>query len=289
MAHEFAPGTQVGCHHRPPFRIGLQNRFAQRLVCVRRKQSKAGAPNQPVALFCANVTHELHIGQMQIRFYLLQFGFLRAVSCNDQMKIGSVLQRAQQIIYAFFFRKPTTIKKGSIRRGLFQFVGALKMGQLSKTAAVPPMFDELVTDKPARRQKQIDALLIALHASMRVGFGGKRDPSSHPRVAVRRQSVPESAAFTPLACLTVGHHVVAGTQKLEIIEVIKHRNSMRLQFPQYRWREVVIDVSHMRDIGPKLPDHAANLLSGFRRINRPRQLPCPPPASRHGLEIHIRN
>ena len=77
--------------------------------------------------------------------------------------------------------------------------------------------------------------------------------------------VAECAARTAFTRVTFRqNHVVSGAEQLEIVDVVDDRNAAGFQFPQNRWRKMVIDVPHMRDVRPEGFDHVTHF-SAVRR------------------------
>ena len=138
---------------------------------------------------------------------------------------------------------------------------ALKMRQRAKPIGVPSMLHKLISNEPAGREEEVDALLIRHDPAMRIGFSSQRDASGRPRITVRSHRVPERSALAAFTGVPLRNHVVAGAKQLEIVQVVQHGNAFRPQFPQNRGSQVVVDVAHVRDVGTELTDHSSDFCS----------------------------
>ena len=94
------------------------------------------------------------------------------------------------------------------------------------------MLHELVAYKLAGREKKIHALAIGAEPAVNVGLGCESHPGTYSGIAFRGDHMPKSAALARFARLPLRNQVVAGTQQLEIIQVVEHRNILRFQFPK---------------------------------------------------------
>src|SRR5207244_3676262 len=145
---------------------------------------------------------------------------------------------------------------------------ALKVREYVDVAGAPALFDQLLFHEKAGSEEAVYAILVSVQPLVEVGLCGehKRAPPP-PRVAALANRVPEPATAATFASVPVRDHVVAWAKQLEIVEMVKHRNALRLQFPENGWREVVIDVAHVRHIGTKLPNHPPQPFASLSRVD----------------------
>ena len=54
------------------------------------------------------------------------------------------------------------------------------------------------------------------------------------------------------AGVSIGDAIVGWTQDLEIVEMVKDRDALTLQFPENRGREVVVDAANVGEVGRKI-------------------------------------
>ena len=66
--------------------------------------------------------------------------------------------------------------------------------------------------------------------------------------------MPKLTSSAPVTDLAVRYHVVGGTDQFQVIDVIKNGDTLTMELPQNRRREVVVDVANMCHVGPKLRD-----------------------------------
>lgn len=122
---------------------------------------------------------------------------------------------------------------------------------------IPTVVDQLVADEVARREDAFNTSFISVQPFMDIRFEGENCRGRSVRITALGEGVPIIPAVACVACSTVRDAVVAWAEQLEVIHVIQDRNSVGLQFPEDGWREVMIDVADMRNIGPKFGDHCA--------------------------------
>jgi len=56
----------------------------------------------------------------------------------------------------------------------------------------------------------------------------------------------------------MGNKIVGWTQNLEIVDVIEHWDSLMFQFPENRWRQMVIDAANVGQIRGKISQAIAH-------------------------------
>src|SRR5579864_4088252 len=152
------------------------------------------------------------------------------------------------------------------------------MGKYSYFLRVEAVLHEFVFGKTAGGQEVIDAPAVSSQPAMEIGFGHQEQRGTRrPGVTTLGENVPEPSATTALARMSFGYHVVGGAKQLEIVQMIEHRDALRLEFPENRRGQVVIDVAHVRNVGMKISDHptqspaSVSGIEGMRRVFHTRQ------------------
>src|SRR5438552_13706597 len=105
-------------------------------------------------------------------------------------------------------------------------MSALEMRQILESTSIPTVLQKFVAREFAGCQEQVDTLPVRLHPTVRVSLCRQRDALPHSRIAARWQGAPERPPFAGFAGLPIRHHVVGGTEQLEVIQVINDGNSL---------------------------------------------------------------
>ena len=151
------------------------------------------------------------------------------------------------------------------------------------------MFDKLVAHKLAGCKKAIHAFSVRPQPLVDVRLCHQRHPCSPSRIALLLQRVPEFTALACLAGFSSQHQVVARAQHLEVVQVIDDRNFLRLQLPQDRRRQMMVDIPHVGHVRPEIRDHRPNPPSRLARINRAPGQPHLLEPSTFLLEVDMRH
>src|SRR5579872_7586462 len=99
--------------------------------------------------------------------------------------------RAHQVVDSFFIRESSHVKHRCADCPLFIGQDLLKMRQDFETARIPPMLNELIANKLAGCQEEINALVVRAKPSMNGSLCRQSGPTSKPRIALRRHRPPE--------------------------------------------------------------------------------------------------
>ena len=166
------------------------------------------------------------------------------------------LHGAQQVAYALFRRQSPEVKQRCVFRGAFRRCpDRLKVRKHLEPPRIPSVFDKLVPHKFTGCKKAVHAFFVRSHPFVQVCLCHQSNPRAPSRIALLFQSMPEFTALARLASFSPQHQVVARTQNLEVVQVVDDRNLLRLQLPQDRRRQVVINIPHVRHIRPEIRDH----------------------------------
>ncbi|MGE5737092.1 MAG: hypothetical protein ACM34E_18505, partial [Acidobacteriota bacterium] len=62
--------------------------------------------------------------------------------------------------------------------------------------------------------------------------------------------MPKLTSSASVTDLAVRNQVVGGTDQFQVVDVIKNGDTLTVELPQNRRREVVVDVANMCHVGP---------------------------------------
>src|SRR5689334_7181277 len=101
------------------------------------------------------------------------------------------------------------------------------------------MFHQALSHELAGRKQDVDTFVVSPKPLVQVGFCGKQQRrTTRPGIAAASHGSSKLTTAALLTSLTQRHHVVAGAEQLEVIEMVDNGHALSLQFPEDRRRQM---------------------------------------------------